>query len=142
MSAIANEADQPTLSVFTDRLAGLDRDSPDRRTLGRLRHALRERQDGRANHPRTCEGRRPAPARRAHARSQPRWRHDGDFDIANPGADNTCTNEVLDADETCTVQVDFVGTGAANQRQTDLVVSSDNAADGEAVAALTGTVPE
>jgi len=65
-----------------------------------------------------------------------------DFVVADPGADNTCTGKTLAADETCTVAVSFVGTGAANQRSTDLVVSSDNAADGQAVAALTGTVPE
>jgi hypothetical protein len=61
--------------------------------------------------------------------------HD-DFTISN----DTCTNQVLNVDATCTVDVTFVGTGAANQRLTDLVVSSTEPADGQPDAPLTGTV--
>jgi len=66
----------------------------------------------------------------------------GDFVVADPGADNTCTGKTLANGETCTVAVSFVGSGAANGRLTTLVVNSDKPADGEAHAALTGTVPE
>jgi hypothetical protein len=62
-----------------------------------------------------------------------------DFDVASIGAANTCTNQTLAPAATCTVEVNFAGTGPTTPRTTDLVVNSDNAADGEAVAALTGT---
>jgi large repetitive protein len=62
-----------------------------------------------------------------------------DFDI--PVATDNCTGQVLDQGETCTLDVEFVGSGVLGERSTDLVVSSDKAADGKAVAALTGTLP-
>jgi hypothetical protein len=59
------------------------------------------------------------------------------FDIV----DDTCTGQTLALDGTCTVGASFFADGASGGRGTSLVVSSDIAADGEAVAALTGTVP-
>ena len=65
----------------------------------------------------------------------------GDFVVAGFGSDNTCNGQTLAKDATCNVVVSFAPSGAANQRSTDLVVSSDNPADGQPSAALTGTVP-
>jgi len=64
-----------------------------------------------------------------------------DFVVANPGGENTCAAETLTPDDTCTVFVDFVASGASRGRVTELVAISSNE-DGEARAALTGTVPE
>jgi hypothetical protein len=66
---------------------------------------------------------------------------DEDFAVADPGPDNTCEAKTLGPDDTCTVFVDFVASGASRGRVTELVAISSNE-DGEARAALTGTVPE
>jgi hypothetical protein len=63
---------------------------------------------------------------------------DDTFDISN----DDCTGQTLVAGGTCTVQAAFDATGAATGRKTTLVARSDNPDDGEAVATLTGTVPE
>lgn len=54
---------------------------------------------------------------------------------------NNCAGQTLAAGATCTVQASFLGdVGAATGRLTHLVVSSNNAADGEASAELDGLV--
>jgi hypothetical protein len=66
----------------------------------------------------------------------------GVSDIPSIGADNTCSNQTLAPNATCTVEVEFTGVGASGGRSTSLVVNSNNPDDGEAVAALSGTVPD
>jgi len=64
-----------------------------------------------------------------------------DFVVPNPGTNNTCKGKHLPANDTCIVEVAFNASGFPGDREADLVVNSDNPADGEAVATLTGTVP-
>jgi hypothetical protein len=61
------------------------------------------------------------------------------FEVAVAGPDNTCQGQPLASGETCNVQVSFGISGADGPKEADLVVSSNNADDGEAVANLTGT---
>jgi hypothetical protein len=69
---------------------------------------------------------------------------DGDdlnqFDVAAPGSENTCSGNTLAAGATCEVDVTFNGDGSPGPAQADLVASSDNPDDGEAVANLIAEV--
>jgi hypothetical protein len=61
------------------------------------------------------------------------------FDVA-AGADNTCSGLTLAAGATCVVDVSFNGDGPLGPAQADLVASSDDPDDGEAVASLIAEV--
>ena len=60
-----------------------------------------------------------------------------DFVLGAPGPENTCEGEALAAGKTCVVDVSF-NPSDANPKEANLVVNSDQPADGEAVAKLTG----
>lgn len=62
------------------------------------------------------------------------------FDVAASGPDNTCSGETLAAGATCVVDVTFNGDGPLGPAHADLVASSDNPDDGEAVANLLAEV--